>query len=397
MPNPEFTSFLNLIGSMLSLRSGRKAVALRKTLGASLDRRLSKFPKGVVQEKKSRFVLYAKTIAGVDWLPKEPHKIITTLKNTGDGDESMVCALYFLCCKTDEFGDLRETLFNALGSRRGEDKEGLPLTIEYRFRSLIGGSWRETRDQLSRQVAARQAEHQEKERKERTEAELKLGFRYLIDHDLDYAINTDDTDAAIDAVLLRARTARQDIYSSPSDFDSDEDKIVGRAFVENDAAKFIQLNSSPACGTLSIIDIDDQTKINKIHGHDQGDNVLLIVGMLVDEAVKDLKYRSGRCGDDTFFVALAAQDETTTLPIMERLRERVKNYAWHEESPGLRVSVSIGIAGFRPLEYSIDMAVRAGFGMRNAKQMGGNVVTRGPRHLPHSGLLSSVSTLSVWS
>lgn len=380
MIHPDYPAFADQTEPLFSLRESGKAAVLRKALGIALDRRFAKFQKGIVQEKKSQFINLAKLVSGVSWSAKEPHKIITTLKNTGDGDEEMTRALYFLCCMTDEFDELRDALGHVL---RNDVDVGQfapwPPKTAFRFRDLISGNSKEIRHQVKLVIEALNAQREKMAREEQLGEELKSQFGLILGDSPDQPAK--DGERTLTSLII----------------ESSEDKFVGRGFVENDAAKFIETHSSPACGTLSIIDIDDLTKINKVYGRNVGNDVIKIIGMLAGDAVKGLKQKTGRCGDDTFFVALAGQDEDTTKPLMDGLRESVRQYPWKELVWELRVTVSIGIAGFRPLEPSLDMAVRAGEGMRHAKEKGGNVITLGPRYLPHSGFSSPVSTLRVWS
>ena len=292
MIHPDYPGFIDTVGSLFSLRESAKARALRKALGLALDRRFAPFQKGIVQEKKSQFINLAKQVSGVNWSVREPHKIITTLKNTGDGDEEMVCALYFLCCIADEFDELRNGLNHALGSVAVADKSGIwRAKSELRFHDLISGNAQEVRYKVKRYVEALHAQREDTQRRDRLNSEMKAEFETLVDGG---AIQSPSgSDAGASGFLV----------------DASDDKVVGRGFVENDAARFIETHSSPPCGTLSIIDIDDLTKINKVYGRDVGNVVIEIIGMLAEDAVKGLRQKTGRCGDDTFFAVLAREDD----------------------------------------------------------------------------------------
>lgn len=380
MIHPDYPVFANVTDQLFSLRESGKAILLRKALGIALDRRFANFQKGVVQEKKSQFINLAKEVSGAAWSAREPHKIITTLKNTGDGDEEMTRALYFLCCITDEFDELRDTLFQVIGNDVVVDAPATwPPRLAFRFRDLIAANPKEIRHQVKARIVTLAEQRTAMQRADQLNKELKSEFGSILDDRPVQEANADDAT----------------LSSSP--IDPSEDKIIGRSFVENHAAKFVEAHSSPPCGTLSIIDIDDLTKINKVYTRTVGDQVIQIVGMLTEDAVKDCRQNTGRCGDDTFFVALANEDEDSTIKFMERLLKSVQDFGWKQIAADLRVTVSIGIAGFKPKEPSLDMAVRAGRGMRDAKAMGGNSTSIGPRYLPHSDTLSPVSTLRVWS
>ncbi len=378
MIHPDYPAFAHLTQPLFSLREGGQAAVLRKALGIALDGRFKNFQKGVVQEKKSQFINLAKQVSGIVWSVREPHKIITTLKNTGDGDEEMTRALYFLCCITDEFDELRDTLFQALGNDVVVDAPAIwPPRKEFRFRDLIAANSKEIRNRVKLHIEALIEQRNATERLDQLNTELKSEFGSI----LNGSAGQSDIDRGLTGALA---------------LEADADKFMGRDFVENDAAAFIEANSSPPCGTLSIIDIDNLTQINKVYSRELGDKVIQIVGMLAEDAGRTLVQKSGRCGDDTFYVALAKQDEASTKEIMDRLLQDVQGYVWRELASQLRVTVSIGTAGYRPAESSIEMAIRAGRGMRDAKAKGGNILAFGPQYLPNSDF-RPVSTLKVWS
>ncbi|MDT9186023.1 diguanylate cyclase domain-containing protein, partial [Limnospira sp. PMC 289.06] len=204
--------------------------------------------------------------------------------------------LYFLCCITDEFDELRDTLLQFLGNDVIVDAPAIwPPKKEFRFRDLIAANPKEIRHRVKARIETLAEQRIAMKRAGQLNRELKAEFGLILDDVPAQAPNAGDT-------------ALTGMHIAPS-----EDKFVGRGFVENDAAKFIEAHSSPPCGTLSIIDIDDLTKINKVYTRTVGDQVIQIIGMLAEDAVKGLHHKTGRCGDDTFFIALANEDEDTTI------------------------------------------------------------------------------------
>lgn len=401
MPHPEFAPFTEVIESLFSIRSGNKtkAIVLRKMLGTSLDERLSRLPKGTIQEKKSHFIKFAKIISGIEWQAREPHKIITTLKITGDGDEDMTVALFFLCYKIKEFSNLRKTLHKALTIDLADQRhvEGWPPTVEFRFDMFTEGGWSDVYAKLRDKLQP--AMHLSRKIGEATREldESKSTFRYLIDNDVKNGVDFKNTEEAIAEISLRARLDKSNRYAAQMEGSAEEEKSSGRSFVETETEKFIVENSEGDTGTLSIIDIDGLTQINKRYGLEVGNIVISLVELIVEHTVKDTKNKVGRCGDDTFFVVLAGENVDSTQRIMNTVKSQIQNYEWESEASELRVSVSIGIADRKLFENSIDLAIRAGLGMKSAKASGGNNVTFGPNFLPHSNVGKRPSTLIIWS
>ncbi|WP_051414721.1 diguanylate cyclase [Zestomonas thermotolerans] len=98
--------------------------------------------------------------------------------------------------------------------------------------------------------------------------------------------------------------------------------------------------------SLALIDVDHFKITNDRHGHITGDNVLSAVGERVRRNLRsgDL---AGRYGGDEFCIVLPDADPLQAREILERLRDEVAGLRF-EEVPELRISLSIGVAGFDP-------------------------------------------------
>jgi diguanylate cyclase (GGDEF)-like protein len=142
-----------------------------------------------------------------------------------------------------------------------------------------------------------------------------------------------------------------------------------------------------------IVDIDHFKRVNDTYGHLVGDRVLREVAAVISELarVTDL---AGRFGGEEFCVALAETDLRGTRAFGERVREAVAaRWFWGVDVPRLRVTCSVGVTRFRPLEDSATELIRradealyeAKRGGRNRVCVAGETGATGPEALDSSG------------
>ncbi|MCY1282233.1 putative diguanylate cyclase DgcC [compost metagenome] len=96
--------------------------------------------------------------------------------------------------------------------------------------------------------------------------------------------------------------------------------------------------------SLALIDVDHFKATNDLHGHVAGDSVLRTVGERIRQCLRaeDL---AGRYGGDEFCICLPQTGPELAREILERLRDEVAGLRF-AEAPELRVSLSIGVAGY---------------------------------------------------
>jgi diguanylate cyclase len=97
---------------------------------------------------------------------------------------------------------------------------------------------------------------------------------------------------------------------------------------------------------IALIDIDHFKPINDTYGHIVGDSVLRQLSAELKRNLRECDL-AGRYGGDEFCVILPGMPLHQARDVMERLREVLHDYR-HQEIPGLRVSLSIGLAAFHP-------------------------------------------------
>ncbi len=128
-------------------------------------------------------------------------------------------------------------------------------------------------------------------------------------------------------------------------------------------------------GALSgiMIDLDFFKEINDNHGHQAGDEVIRIVGKMLNEEMR--KYdQAGRYGGEEFFVVLPDSSLEQAVGIAERLQVKFAETDIDAAGTVLRVTASFGVALFRPGESREHWMNRADKAMYRAKQGGRNRV-----------------------
>ncbi len=124
--------------------------------------------------------------------------------------------------------------------------------------------------------------------------------------------------------------------------------------------------------TLALIDVDRFKAINAEHGATVGDRVLQALAQMLRENTRGRDLLLRWSGEE-ILVVLPDTIPDRAFEVCERLRQAVESYRWSELSPGLDVTLSIGLANAPP--YSTDLLVaRAESAMYRAKHLGRNRV-----------------------
>ncbi len=138
----------------------------------------------------------------------------------------------------------------------------------------------------------------------------------------------------------------------------------------------------PLCFILG--DLDHFKDINDNHGHEAGDLVLTGVAALLRSSLRSMDSIS-RWGGEEFIVMLPETSQEGCLFTAEKLRRLVEAKQFHHDATRLQVTMSFGIAAYRPGE-SLDQTVAAADrGLYLAKQRGRNRVCRWEPRRPDSG------------
>src|SRR5260370_6611836 len=126
--------------------------------------------------------------------------------------------------------------------------------------------------------------------------------------------------------------------------------------------------------SILMIDIDHFKKFNDSHGHQVGDQVLRLVGKVLQESVRDVDL-AARYGGEELIAVLPGADLDRCAAVAERIRRRIAEARLTRRSTGREigsVTVSIGVAQFRLAEAAEAMIERCDRALYQAKRAGRN-------------------------
>lgn len=133
--------------------------------------------------------------------------------------------------------------------------------------------------------------------------------------------------------------------------------------------------------TVAMIDIDHFKRINDEHGHAVGDEALVLLADVLQNALRtnDL---CGRWGGEEFLVILPDTTLERAEPLMTRLCQCIRDLDIHYQSKHLHLTASLGVAEHRDQE-SIDQTLqRADTALLRAKREGRDRWLAAGRHSP---------------
>ncbi|MDB5609938.1 MAG: diguanylate cyclase [Bradyrhizobium sp.] len=123
--------------------------------------------------------------------------------------------------------------------------------------------------------------------------------------------------------------------------------------------------------SIALIDLDWFKRINDAYGHPTGDEVLRAFAITVFANIRNID-RFGRYGGEEFLLVLPDTATDGATPILERLREIIADLDWSAFSPGMRVTISAGVATLKPDETPDTFLARADSALYLAKARGRN-------------------------
>lgn len=120
---------------------------------------------------------------------------------------------------------------------------------------------------------------------------------------------------------------------------------------------------------LMFLDIDHFKKINDIHGHGCGDEVLSKMGHILKTQMREVD-TVARIGGEEFAIILPGVDEQGVYVAAERVRTKLASTKWNHGT----VTVSIGVTMVRPSDTRESVLQRADRALYQAKRAGRNCV-----------------------
>jgi diguanylate cyclase (GGDEF)-like protein len=128
-------------------------------------------------------------------------------------------------------------------------------------------------------------------------------------------------------------------------------------------------------GALSVlmVDVDNFKLLNDVHGHPLGDKILLEVSRIIRVNIRDTDMPA-RYGGDEFAIILAQADAERARMVAERIREMVEAQRFMHEDTKVNLSLSIGVAQYRPGQSVTEFIAEADKALYEAKARGRNCV-----------------------
>jgi diguanylate cyclase len=130
-------------------------------------------------------------------------------------------------------------------------------------------------------------------------------------------------------------------------------------------------NRSTTPCSVALIDLDWFKLINDTYGHPTGDEVLKTFAITVFANIRGVD-RLGRYGGEEFLLVLPDTPHDAASRLLDRLRTIVADLDWSAFSPGMRVTVSAGVATLNPNEAPDGFLARADGALYKAKAQGRN-------------------------
>jgi diguanylate cyclase len=123
--------------------------------------------------------------------------------------------------------------------------------------------------------------------------------------------------------------------------------------------------------SIALIDLDWFKRINDAYGHPTGDEVLRAFAITVFANIRAID-KFGRYGGEEFLLVLPDTPNDGAARILDRLRTIIADLDWSAFSPGMRVTISAGVATLNPNETPDTFLARADSALYAAKARGRN-------------------------
>lgn len=123
--------------------------------------------------------------------------------------------------------------------------------------------------------------------------------------------------------------------------------------------------------TLAMLDVDGFKQVNDGYSHQIGDQVLAELGTILTRSCRAVD-SVVRYGGDEFVLYFPETRLTDGLAVCERILDEVRQYDWERIAPGLRLTLSIGLAATRGAHDATSLLELADGQLYEAKLTGKN-------------------------
>lgn len=133
-----------------------------------------------------------------------------------------------------------------------------------------------------------------------------------------------------------------------------------------------EATGEPLC--LAMTDIDFFKAFNDNYGHQTGDQVLKLVGKILESSVREGEL-AARYGGEEFALVMPGAELDDARTVCERVRELVSSKQIRNRNTGEsmgNITLSLGVALYKPGDTTTDMIQRADAGLYFAKENGRN-------------------------
>jgi diguanylate cyclase len=127
---------------------------------------------------------------------------------------------------------------------------------------------------------------------------------------------------------------------------------------------------------ILMIDVDHFKRVNDTYGHPAGDLVLRLIGRVLADSVKG-RDTAARYGGEEFAVLLVRADLKAATTVANQIRVTLESkqlFKKRSAEDPVRITVSVGVAQFRPNETAASVLERADAALYQAKSLGRNQV-----------------------
>jgi diguanylate cyclase len=121
--------------------------------------------------------------------------------------------------------------------------------------------------------------------------------------------------------------------------------------------------------SIALIDLDWFKRVNDAFGHPTGDEVLRTFAITVFANIRPVD-RFGRYGGEEFLLVLPDASQDGACRMLDRLRAIIADLDWSAFAPGMRVTISAGVATLRADEGPDTFLARADNALYAAKAKG---------------------------